>query len=346
MAILEVRGLRTEFRGSRAPVVAVDDVSFDVEAGEFVALVGESGCGKSATAQSIMGLIPPAAGRVTAGQILFEGRDLLTLSARELRHIRGKRMAMVFQDPMTSLNPVLTIGRQLTELLETHLRLGRRAARRRAIELLEMVRIPAAESRLASYPHELSGGMRQRVMIAMGLACKPQLLLADEITTALDVTIQAQILELLRDLVAETGTAVLFITHDLGVVAEMAQRVNVMYAGQIVERARVRDLFHDPRMPYTWGLLDSVPRVDLARGGRLRPIEGRPPELSQVPRGCRFAPRCAYARDICRDETPDLLPVSVRGEADAQLTRCWGMQHVAEGGWLEPTDRFEEPLHV
>ena len=345
MAILDVRGLRTEFRGSRGTVVAVDDVSFDVEAGEFVALVGESGCGKSATAQSIMGLIPPSAGRVTGGQILFEGRDLLTLPPRELRRIRGKRMAMVFQDPMTSLNPVLTIGRQITELLETHLGLDRRAARHRAIELLEMVRIPAAESRLSAFPHELSGGMRQRVMIAMGLACKPQLLLADEITTALDVTIQAQILQLLRDLVAETGTAVLFITHDLGVVAEMAQRVNVMYAGQIVERATVGDVFRAPAMPYTWGLLDSVPRIDIARGGRLRPIEGRPPELSTVPVGCRFTPRCAYARDICREQAPDLLPVPTRG-VEPQVTRCWGMRPAAEGGWLDPTSRFEEPVHV
>ncbi|WP_395640478.1 ABC transporter ATP-binding protein [Pseudolysinimonas sp.] len=345
MAILDVRGLRTEFTGSRGPVVAVDDVSFTVEAGEFVALVGESGCGKSATAQSIMGLIPPQAGRVTAGEVLFEGTDLLTMPARELRRIRGKRMAMVFQDPMTSLNPVLTISRQITEILETHLGLDRRAARRRAIELLEMVRIPAAESRLAAYPHELSGGMRQRVMIAMGLACKPQLLLADEITTALDVTIQAQILQLLRDLVAETGTAVLFITHDLGVVAEMADRVNVMYAGQIVEKAEVDDLFRTPGMPYTWGLLDSVPRIDLPRGGRLRPIEGRPPELSAVPTGCRFAARCAFARDICRAENPDLMVLEPQGR-EPQLSRCWGMRPAAAGGWLDQSSRFEEPAHV
>ena len=359
MAVLEVRGLRTEFKGSRGSVVAVDNVSFDVQAGEFVALVGESGCGKSATAQSIMGLIPPQAGRVTSGEVLFEGRDLLKMSAGELRHIRGKRMAMVFQDPMTSLNPVLTIGRQITEILETHLGLDRRASHRRAVELLEMVRIPAAESRLPAYPHELSGGMRQRVMIAMGLACKPQLLLADEITTALDVTIQAQILQLLRDLVAETGTAVLFITHDLGVVAEMADRVNVMYAGQIVEQAEVGDLFATPGMPYTWGLLDSVPRVDTARGGRLRPIEGRPPELSSVPQGCRFAPRCAYARDICREDNPDLRVLERRllepaveqpslepHSFEAQLSRCWGMRPAAEGGWLDQSSRFEEPAHV
>ena len=345
MAILEVRGLRTEFKGSSGPVVAVDDVSFDVDAGEFVALVGESGCGKSATAQSIMGLIPPSAGRVTRGQILFEGRDLLTMPASGLRRIRGKRMAMVFQDPMTSLNPVLTIGRQITEILETHLDLDRHAARRRAIELLEMVRIPAAASRMTAYPHELSGGMRQRVMIAMGLACKPQLLLADEITTALDVTIQAQILQLLRDLVVETGTAVLFITHDLGVVAEMAQRVNVMYAGQIVEQARVTDLFRTPRMPYTWGLLDSVPRIDMARGGRLRPIEGRPPELSAVPRGCRFAARCAYARDICREDDPELMNAAPRGH-HPQVSRCWGVRPAVDGGWLDQSSRFEEFTHA
>lgn len=345
MAILEVSGLRTEFRGSRGPIVAVDDVSFNVEAGEFVALVGESGCGKSATAQSIMGLIPRSAGRVTGGQVHFEGRDLLKLSGRELRRIRGKRMAMVFQDPMTSLNPVLNIGRQITEILETHMSLDRRASRRRAIELLEMVRIPAAESRLTAYPHELSGGMRQRVMIAMGLACKPQLLLADEITTALDVTIQAQILQLLRDLVTETGTAVLFITHDLGVVAEVAQRVNVMYAGQIVEQAQVSDLFRTPGMPYTWGLLDSVPRVDVVRGGRLRPIEGRPPELSEKPRGCRFAARCAYARDICRQDDPDLMIVAPQG-LEPQYSRCWGMRSATEGGWLDQSSRFKEPANV
>ncbi|WP_238008510.1 ABC transporter ATP-binding protein [Dactylosporangium sp. AC04546] len=339
MALLEVRDLRTQFRAARGSVTAVDGVSFTVDAGEMVALVGESGCGKSATAQSIMGLIVPPAGQVTGGQVLFEGRDLLRLRPRELRAVRGKGIAMIFQDPMTSLNPVLTIGRQITETLRAHLGLSRRAARTRAVELLEMVRIPAAESRLGAYPHQLSGGMRQRVMIAMALSCNPRLILADEITTALDVTIQAQILDLLRDLARETATAVLFITHDLGVVAGMAERVNVMYAGQIVERAETADLFHRPQMPYTWGLLGSVPRLDLVRGGRLRPIAGRPPELTAMPPGCRFAPRCGHARETCADGVPDLTlthQVPDRG----QLNRCWGMRPADEGGWLSNEDRF------
>ncbi|MER7167538.1 ABC transporter ATP-binding protein [Micromonospora sp. NPDC000207] len=342
MALLEVRDLRTEFRAARGSVTAVDGVSFTVDAGEMVALVGESGCGKSATAQSIMGLIVPPAGQVTGGQVLFEGRDLLRLRPRELRAVRGKRMAMIFQDPMTSLNPVLTIGRQLTEALELHLGLSRRAARTRAVELLDMVRIPAAETRLGAYPHQLSGGMRQRVMIAMALSCDPQLILADEITTALDVTIQAQILELLRDLAKQTQTALLFITHDLGVVAGMAERVNVMYAGQIVERAETVDLFHRPQMPYTWGLLGSVPRLDLARGGKLRPIAGRPPELTEIPVGCRFGPRCVHARDLCRETPPELT--TVRETPDrGQLTRCWGTGPTELGGWLSTQDRHVDP---
>ena len=338
MALLEVRDLRTEFRGARGSVTAVDGVSFTVDAGEMVALVGESGCGKSATAQSIMGLIVPPAGQVTGGQVRFEGRDLLRLSARELRGVRGKGISMIFQDPMTSLNPVLTVGRQMTEALELHLGMSRRAARKRAVELLDMVRIPAAETRLSSYPHQLSGGMRQRVMIAMALSCRPRLILADEITTALDVTIQAQVLDLLRELALETRTAVLLITHDLGVVAGMAERVNVMYAGQIVERAGTVDLFHQPQMPYTWGLLGSVPRLDQARGGKLRPIAGRPPELSEIPPGCRFAPRCVHARDVCQDQAPGLTTVPARD----QLTRCWGMRPADQGGWLTTEDRFAD----
>ncbi|MEV4467492.1 ABC transporter ATP-binding protein [Micromonospora echinofusca] len=338
MALLEVRDLRTEFRAARGSVTAVDGVSFTVDAGETVALVGESGCGKSATAQSIMGLIVPPAGQVTGGQVLFEGRDLVRLRPRELRAVRGKGISMIFQDPMTSLNPVLTVGKQLTETLELHLGLSRRAARTRAVELLEMVRIPAAETRLSSYPHQLSGGMRQRVMIAMALSCQPRLILADEITTALDVTIQAQILELLRELARETRTAVLLITHDLGVVAGMAERVNVMYAGQIVERAETVDLFHRPQMPYTWGLLGSVPRLDIVRGGKLRPIAGRPPELSEMPPGCRFAPRCAHVRETCQGGAPDLITTWEQPDR-GQLTRCWGMRPESEGGWLSTQDR-------
>ncbi|WP_283136553.1 ABC transporter ATP-binding protein [Rhizohabitans arisaemae] len=342
MALLDVRDLRTEFRAARGSVTAVDGVSFSVDAGEMVALVGESGCGKSATAQSIMGLVVPPAGRVTGGQVLFQGQDLLTMKPRELRAVRGKGIAMIFQDPMTSLNPVLTIGKQLTESLRLHLGLGNRAARARAVELLETVRIPAPETRLGSYPHQFSGGMRQRVMIAMALSCEPRLILADEITTALDVTIQAQILELLRDLAGETGTAVLFITHDLGVVAGMAERVNVMYAGQIVERADTVDLFHRPQMPYTWGLLGSVPRLDQARGGRLRPIAGQPPELSDMPPGCRFSPRCVHAQDVCRRSPPTLTPVRGADDDPSRLTRCWGMQAVPEGGWLSLDDRYAD----
>ncbi|SDG00554.1 peptide/nickel transport system ATP-binding protein/oligopeptide transport system ATP-binding protein [Sinosporangium album] len=344
MPLLEVQDLRTEFRAAQGSVTAVDGVSFSVDAGEMVALVGESGCGKSATAQSIMGLIVPPVGQVTGGKVLFEGRDLLTMKAGELRAVRGKGIAMIFQDPMTSLNPVLTIGKQLTESLRLHLGLSGRAARARAVELLEMVRIPAPETRLSSYPHQLSGGMRQRVMIAMALSCEPRLILADEITTALDVTIQAQILDLLRDLAAETGTAVLFITHDLGVVAGMAERVNVMYAGQIVERADTVELFHRPQMPYTWGLLGSVPRLDQVRGGKLRPIAGQPPELSAMPPGCRFGPRCTHARDVCVESSPALTPVR-GGVDDVQLTRCWGMQDVPEGGWLSLKDRYADQLN-
>ncbi|WBB90195.1 ABC transporter ATP-binding protein [Verrucosispora sp. WMMC514] len=342
MTLLEVRDLRTEFRAARGSVTAVDGVSFTVDAGETVALVGESGCGKSATAQSIMGLIVPPAGQVTGGQVIFEGQDLLRLPPRQMRAVRGKGIAMIFQDPMTSLNPVLTVGRQLTESLHLHLDLSRREARTRAVELLEMVRIPAAESRLASYPHQLSGGMRQRVMIAMALSCEPRLILADEITTALDVTIQAQILELLRDLARQTRTAVLMITHDLGVVAGMAERVNVMYAGQIVERAETVDLFHRPQMPYTWGLLGSVPRLDLVRGGKLRPIAGRPPELSEIPGGCRFAPRCAHAREQCHASPPDLVTAPETPQR-GQLTRCWGMRPAEQGGWLSTGHRHLDP---
>ncbi|MEV0731616.1 ABC transporter ATP-binding protein [Polymorphospora sp. NPDC050346] len=343
MALLEVRDLRTEFGAGRRAVTAVDGVSFTVDAGEMVALVGESGCGKSATAQSIMGLIVPPVGRVAGGQVLFEGRDLLRMSPRELRAVRGSGIAMIFQDPMTSLNPVLTVGRQLTEALKLHLRLRGSAARARAVELLDMVRIPAAATRLASYPHQLSGGMRQRVMIAMALSCNPRLILADEITTALDVTIQAQILALLRDLAAETRTAVLFITHDLGVVAGMAERVNVMYAGQIVESAETGDLFRRPQMPYTWGLLGSVPRLDQARGGRLRPIGGQPPELSAMPSGCRFAPRCVHRRDVCLDSPPGLTAPREASDRDQQ-TRCWGMQDASHGGWLSTKDRYASQL--
>ncbi|RZI92745.1 MAG: ABC transporter ATP-binding protein [Microbacterium sp.] len=327
MALLEVEGLCTEFRTRAGVVRAVDGVSFHVDAGETLALVGESGCGKSVTAASIMRLVAAPAGRITAGSIRFDGRDLLKLSEKEMRRVRGRGIGMIFQDPMSSLNPVFTIGQQLIEGIQLHLGLRGSKARARAVEMLDLVGIPAPSSRLDSYPHQLSGGMRQRVMIAMALSCEPSLILADEITTALDVTIQAQILELLKSLARESGTAVLFITHDLGVVADVAARVNVMYGGQIVERATVDELFATPMMPYTWGLLGSVPRLDEARRAKLTPIEGQPPDLRTPPAGCRFAARCRFARDICHSEQPPLVGVGEQGHE----ARCHG---TAPGGWL------------
>ncbi|GAA1324341.1 ABC transporter ATP-binding protein [Leucobacter albus] len=312
MALLEVEGLTTEFRTHGGTVRAVDDVSFHIDAGETLALVGESGSGKSVTAQSIMRLVARPAGRIASGSVYFKGRDLMSLSEKDMRRVRGSGIGMIFQDPMSSLNPALTIGRQITESLALHLGMRPKAAERRAVELLTLVGIPAPESRISSYPHQLSGGMRQRVMIAIALACDPELILADEITTALDVTIQAQILELLKSITEESGTAVLFITHDLGVVAGVAERVNVMYAGQIVERATTTDLFRQPRMPYTWGLLGSVPRLDQQRQDRLRPIPGSPPDLREEQPGCRFADRCKYAQEVCRESPPELLPVELK----------------------------------
>lgn len=335
MALLDVENLRTQFRTRSQVVRAVDGVSFSVEPGQTLALVGESGCGKSVTALSIMGLLPGANASIVGGSVEFDGRDLATLSPKEMRSVRGTGISMVFQDPMTSLNPALTIGRQITESLRVNLDMSKSAARARALELLGMVGISEPESRLASYPHQFSGGMRQRAMIAIALACDPRLILADEITTALDVTIQAQILELLRRLTAELGTALVLITHDLGIVAGMAERVSVMYAGQIVESATVDDLFADPRMPYTWGLLTSIPRLDRPRGAKLIPIEGSPPDLANPPDGCRFRQRCAHARDICATDAPDLLPAGRRpGHEDVQLARCWATQDVEGGGWL------------
>lgn len=330
MALLEVQDLKTQFRSRAGVVKAVDGISFQVHAGETLALVGESGCGKSVTALSIMGLIPPAAGSVVGGKVLFKGDDMLTMTERERRRIRGRGIALIPQDPMTSLNPVLTVGDQILEPLALHLKMRGARARKRAIELLEMVGIPAAESRLSSYPHQMSGGMRQRVMIAMALSCNPSLILADEITTALDVTIQAQILELLKSLTQDLGTALVFITHDLGVVAGIADRVNVMYGGQIVEQASTTDLFDRPNMPYTWGLLTSVPRLDFARRTKLRPIDGQPPDLSDPPPGCRFAARCEYKREICTQE----LPPRSSGVGDGASARCWGTGTDSRGGWL------------
>jgi oligopeptide/dipeptide ABC transporter ATP-binding protein len=304
--LLEVKNLRTYFYTEEGVVRAVDGVSWDLDEGETLGLVGESGSGKSVSAMSILRLIPRPPGRIVEGQILFEGQDLLAVSDDEMRNIRGNRIAMVFQEPMTSLNPVLTIGDQIMEALVLHLHLERADAEKRAVELLELVGIPEAAGRVHDYPHQFSGGMRQRVMIAMALACNPKLLLADEPTTALDVTIQAQILEIMARLSKELGTAVVVITHNLGVVARYADRVNVMYAGKIVESGSTRDIFKDPRHPYTVGLMQSVPRLDATEHKRLFAIEGQPPLLIDPIPGCSFEPRCAWRVDKCKTEAPVL----------------------------------------
>jgi len=317
--LLDVRNLQTHFLTRGGVVRAVDAVSWDVQEGETVALVGESGCGKSVTALSIMRLVAQPAGRIAGGEVLFKGRDLLKLSEEEMRHVRGREIGMVFQEPMTSLNPVLTIGRQLTEGLEIHLGMSTAQARTRAVELLSLVGIPDPARRLPQYPHQFSGGMRQRMMIAMALACNPSLVLADEPTTALDVTIQAQILELMKDLSRRLGVAMLIITHNLGVVARYADRVNVMYAGRIIERGTAHDISHSPRHPATLGLLRSVPRLDEPRRARLAPIEGQPPDLTRLPPGCAFAPRCAFRVERCARDVPPLAPIGAPGHVSA----CW-----------------------
>lgn len=316
--LLQVRELTTRFHTPEGTVFAVNGVSFDLGEGETLAVVGESGCGKSVTMLSIMGLIPKPPGEIPKGEALYIKRDLLKLSDAEMQHIRGKEIAMIFQDPMTSLNPVLSIGRQITESLRTHLGIDQKAANQRAVELLEQVGISEAARRLADFPHQFSGGMRQRVMIAMALACVPNLLIADEPTTALDVTIQAQIIELVIQLREQLGMAMIWITHDLGVVAGLAERVTVMYAGYIVEEASVDDLYDDPRHPYTLALLAALPRVDLRRERRLKSIPGAPPSLLVEPKGCPFAPRCEYVREICRKENPVLTPVAARHKI-----ACW-----------------------
>ena len=306
-ALLDVRGLKTYFFTRDGVVRAVDGVSFSVVRGETLAIVGESGCGKSVTSLSILRLIASPPGRTVEGSVVFEGRDLLELSEAEMRKVRGDAISMIFQEPMTSLNPVLTIGRQIAEVLILHRGLSREDAMRSAVEMLRLVKIPEPERRVGEYPHQLSGGMRQRVMIAMALACEPRLLIADEPTTALDVTIQAQILDLMRELKARTGAAIMLITHDLGVVAEMAQRVVVMYAGRKVEEGPVEALFANPRHPYTRGLLDSIPKLGAASRGaaaRLTEIAGTVPSLSESIVGCAFAPRCAYATVRCQNEYP------------------------------------------
>jgi oligopeptide transport system ATP-binding protein len=304
-ALLAVDGLRVEFATDRGRIYAVNGISFAIAEGETIGIVGESGCGKSVTALALLGILARSGG-VTSGTAMFAGRDLLKMSDRQLRDVRGKEIAMIFQDPMTSLNPVHTVGGQIREALTAHFDLSTREANRRVVELLEQVGIPSARSRATDYPHQFSGGMRQRAMIAMALACEPKLLIADEPTTALDVTIQAQILDLLRTLVAERGTALILITHDLGVVAGMCERVNVMYAGTIVETGTTDQLFAEPRHPYTLGLLQSVPRLDVGRQLPLRPIPGQPRNMLSPPTACPFAPRCRYSIDLCTQELPVL----------------------------------------
>lgn len=315
--LLEVRNLRTWFDTDRGLFRAVDGISFDVPRGRSVGLVGESGCGKSVTSLSLMGLVPSPPGKVTADAIMFEGRNLLDLTAHERRQLRGGRMSMVFQEPMTSLNPVHTIGRQIVEAIRAHSDMSAEQAKKRAIEVLELVKIPSAAQRFDDYPHNMSGGQRQRVMIAMALACEPSLLIADEPTTALDVTIQAQILELLRDLQQRLGMSILIITHDLGVIAELVDEVVVMYAGKVVEKAPVHALFDDPQHPYTIGLLGSIPRLDVERE-RLATIEGMVPSPANQPVGCRFAPRCPFADSRCQAEPPPLRELGTGHEV-----ACW-----------------------
>ncbi|MSP23016.1 MAG: ABC transporter ATP-binding protein [Dehalococcoidia bacterium] len=316
--LLEVKNLRTYFYTQEGVVRAVDGVSWDLNEGETLGLVGESGCGKSVTAMSILQLIPNPPGRIVEGEILFEGIDLLKLNNQEIRKIRGNRIGMIFQEPMTSLNPVLTIGNQLTEAIRLHMGLDDTEANARGVELLELVGIPEAESRLKDYPHQFSGGMRQRVMIAMALSCNPKLLLADEPTTALDVTIQAQILDIMARLSRDFGTAVVVITHNLGVVARYADRVNVMYAGKIVEMGTASDIFKRPRHPYTVGLMASVPRLDATEHVRLATIEGQPPLLIEPIPGCSFMPRCDWRIDKCATDAPQL-----ELKEEGHFAACW-----------------------
>ena len=329
--LLEVRNLKTQFFTPEGVVRAVDGISFDVGEGETVALVGESGCGKSVSALSIMRLIPDPPGRIVGGQITFRGQDLCQVDMETMRRIRGKEIAMVFQEPMTSLNPVLTIGLQLTEALEMHLNMRAMEAQKRCLEFLKLVGIPDPLRRLSQYPHQFSGGMRQRVMIAMALICEPRLILADEPTTALDVTIQAQILELLKNTCRRLHVAIIIITHNLGVVARYADRVNVMYAGKIIESGFSRDIYGTPKHPYTLGLLRSVPRLDQPRKAKLDPIEGQPPDLADLPPGCSFGVRCKYAEEKCAQEVPSLREVGER-----HWSACWVADRLNKGARGKP----------
>ena len=318
--LLELKGLKTYFYTDEGVVRAVDGVDLYIDKGETLGVVGESGCGKTVTALSIMRLIAIPPGRIVEGQILYQGRDLVTLPAAQMRKVRGKEISMVFQEPMTSLNPVFTIGEQIAEAIRLHEGLGRRDAMDKTVEMLKIVHMANPERRVKEYPHQLSGGMRQRVMIAMALSCNPKLLIADEPTTALDVTIQAQILELLNELKAKLGMAVMLITHDMGVIAETAQRVDVMYAAKVVEEAPVKELFKEPLHPYTQGLLRSIPRIDLAatKKQRLEAIPGVVPSLIDIPPGCRFTPRCPFAKAVCSEKDPVLKEVR-----PGHKVSCW-----------------------
>ena len=335
MPLLQVNNLQTHFFSDNAVTKAVDGVTYDLEEGETVALVGESGCGKSVSALSVMGLIPEPPGRIVNGQVLLDGRDLISLGREEMRRVRGREIAMIFQEPMTSLNPVISIGTQLTEAMTLQLGITADQAKIRAIELLERVGITEPVDRISQYPHEFSGGMRQRVMIAMALSCEPKLIIADEPTTALDVTIQAQILDLMKDLAAERGMALLIITHNLGVVARYADRINIMYAGRIIERGVCRDIFAAPRHPYTLGLLESIPRLDQTKGSKLIPIVGQPPNLADLPPGCHFQPRCRFAIEKCSYDYPEAARL---GNGHAAL--CWEVD--ALGKLSEPVGTVEQ----
>ena len=323
--LLQVRNLTTQFFTSSGIVRAVDNVSFDVEEGETVAVVGESGCGKSVSALSVLRLVPWPPGKIVGGSINFRGQNLLEMNDADIRRVRGREISMVFQEPMTSLNPVLSIGLQLTETMQHQLELTPAQAHKRAAELLEMVGISEPKRRLAQFPHHLSGGMRQRVMIALALSCEPKLIIADEPTTALDVTIQAQILELMKDLTKRLGVALVVITPHLGVVARYADRVNVMYAGKIIEMGSAQQIYHQPHHPYTLGLLASVPRMDQPRGTRLIPIDGQPPDLTRLDGGCAFRPRCRFAVDRCGQEFPPLEDVD-----SGHVSACWRVNEINE----------------
>ena len=323
--ILEVKDLQTYFFTYEGVVKAVDGVSYELEEGETLGLVGESGCGKSVSALSVMRLIPDPPGRIINGEVQFEDEDILKIDMNDMRRIRGGKIAMVFQEPMTSLNPVLTVEKQITETLELHMGMSRAESRREGVDLLARVGIPDPDKRIKQYPHQFSGGMRQRVMIAMALSCNPRLIIADEPTTALDVTIQAQILELMKSLTTEFGVALIIITHNLGVVARYADRVNIMYAGKIIERGSAREIYANPRHPYTVGLLRSVPRLDLPRRMRLDPIEGQPPDLVNLPPGCSFRARCRWAIDKCATDIPELAPAG-----EGHLSACFRAEELGD----------------